>query len=129
MEGNLNLLVKLGGIYNLGFAVFHLFFWKLFHWQEDLTSLTHINRSVMQILNLCLMFVFVLFGYISLFHSTELLARGLGRVLLSGIALFWFLRMIEQVFFFGLQNKLSVALTVLFFAGVLLYLLPLVNGG
>jgi len=23
-----------GGLFHLGFAIFHLFFWKLFHWKE-----------------------------------------------------------------------------------------------
>jgi hypothetical protein len=35
-----------GGIFNLGFTVFHLFFWKLFDWKKDLASLTPVNRSV-----------------------------------------------------------------------------------
>ena len=120
-----NILVKVGGIYNLGFAVFHLFFWKFFHWKEDLASLTPINRAVMQILNLCLTFVFLLFGYLSLFCTPELLAGNLGRTLLIGIAIFWFLRMIEQVIFFGLRSKLSVAFTVMFLFGALLYILAI----
>lgn len=120
-----DLLVKAGGIYHLGFVVFHLFFWKLFRWREDLASLTSINRAVMQILNLCLTFVFLLFGYLSLFHTPELLASGLGRALLMGIAIFWFLRMIEQVIFFGLRNKLSGAFTVMFLFGSLLYILAI----
>ena len=125
MEGSPNLYVIAGGIYNLGFAIFHLFFWRLFHWREDLASLTHINRSVMQILNLCLTFVFLLFAYLSLFHSTELVAGGLGSTLLLGNALFWFLRMAQQMVFFGIRNRISAAFTVLFFLGGLVYLLPL----
>lgn len=125
MEVNPDLLVKIGGIYNLGFAVFHLFFWKLFHWKEDLASLTSLNRAVMQILNLCLTFVFLLFGYLSLFYTPELLASGLGKTLLMGIAIFWFLRMIEQIIFFGLRNKRSVAFTVIFLFGSLSYILAI----
>ncbi|MBN2118677.1 MAG: hypothetical protein JW730_19040 [Anaerolineales bacterium] len=120
-----NILVRVGGIYNLGFAVFHLFFWKLFRWEEDLASLTHINRAVMQILNLCLTFVFLLFGYLSLFHTQELLAGGLGKAILIGVAIFWFLRMIEQVIFFGLRNKVSVVFTIIFLFGSLLYILAI----
>jgi len=125
VEGSPNLYVIAGGIYNLGFAIFHLFFWRLFRWREDLASLTHINRSVMQILNLCLTFVFLLFGYLSLFHTTELVAGSLGNTLLLGIALFWFLRMAQQMVFFGIRNRISAAFTVLFFLGGLVYLLPL----
>ena len=33
-------LLVAGGIFNLCFAVFHLCFWRLFRWKEDLASLT-----------------------------------------------------------------------------------------
>lgn len=63
-------MILLGGFYNLGFAIFHLMFWRLFRWKRDLSSLTFINRSVMQILNLCLTFVFLLMAYISFFNTS-----------------------------------------------------------
>jgi small-conductance mechanosensitive channel len=129
VETDPNAFSIVGGIFNLGFAVLHLSFWKLFHWKEDLASLTHTKRSVMQILNLCLIFVFLLFAYISFVYPAELLTNGLGKFLLIGIALFWFLRLIEQVVFFGVRNKFSVASTGLFFVGGLLYLLPAIAGG
>ena len=54
-----------GGIYHALLVGFHLGFWKLFRWGEDLRSLSFINRQVMQILNLCLTFTFVIFGIFS----------------------------------------------------------------
>lgn len=126
---NSKLLLWIGGIYNLGFAVFHLFFWRLFRWRQDLAHLMPVNRAVMQILNLCLTFVFLLFAWISIVHSTELLMTGLGKTIMAGIAFFWFLRMIEQILFFGLRNRVSMIFPFLFLAGGLLYLLPLWIGG
>lgn len=117
------LLLWIGGIYHLGFAVFHLFFWRLFRWQQDLAHLLPVNRAVMQILNFCLIFIFLLFAWISLVHPTELLLTGLGRAVRAGIALFWFLRTIEQVHFFGLRNRVSMIFTLVFLAGGMLYLL------
>jgi len=32
-------LIFIGGIFNLLFAVFHLFFWKLFNWKDELKSI------------------------------------------------------------------------------------------
>lgn len=120
----INALLITGGIFHLGFAVFHLFFWRLFNWKKDLASLTYINRAVMQILNLCLTFVFVVVAYISIFHSHELAATNLGNVILVSVSVFWLLRLIEQIIFFGLKKRLSIILTVLFFAGFVIYLLP-----
>ena len=116
--------VMVGGIFNVSFAVFHLFFWRLFDWKRDLASLSFINRQVMQILNLCLTFTFLIFAYVSLFHTAELIGTRLGEVLLLLISVFWFLRAVEQVIFFGLKNALSVAFFVAFLVGGLLYAYP-----
>ena len=118
-------LVVAGGVYTAVFAVFHLFFWKLFRWRTDLATLTSLNRAIVQILNLCLTFVFVVFAYLSLAHSVELLSTALGRSLLFLIAVFWYLRAIEQVIFFGLRRRLSIAFFVIFLVGGSLYAVPL----
>ena len=118
--------ILLGGIFSLGFAVFHLFFWKLFMWKKDLASLTPLNRSIMQVLNICLTLVFLIFAYISLFHVEELLSTPLGRTLLALISAFWFLRAIQQIVFFGLRSLLSWGFLVVFLLGSGLYLYPLV---
>jgi hypothetical protein len=119
-------MILTGGFYNLGFAIFHLMFWRLFRWKRDLSSLTFINRSVMQILNLCLTFVFLLMAYISFFNTSELIQTNLGKALLVGFSLFWFLRMIEQIIFFGIRNLISIALTLVFLFGCVIYLIPLI---
>ena len=114
-------LVAAGGLFSGAFAVFHLFFWKLFRWRSELAKLSSLNRAVVQVLNLCLTFVFVVFAYISLVHASELVASELGRSLLLLIAAFWYLRAVEQIFFFGLRKPLSVVFLVLFLAGGSLY--------
>jgi len=118
-------LVVAGGVLTAAFAVFHVFFWKLFRWKKDLATLSSLNRAIVQILNLCLTFVFVAFAYISLVHPAELLATGLGRSLLFLIAAFWYLRAVEQVVFFGLRRPLSMMFFVIFVVGGSLYAVPL----
>ncbi len=122
------IFITMGGIFNLGFAAFHLFFWKIFHWKDDLASLTHINRSVMQILNLCLILLFLIMAYVSFLFPAELASTKLGRVLAASFSLFWFLRTTEQIIFFGVRRKISLALTLVFLAGGFLYLLPVLDG-
>jgi hypothetical protein len=124
---NSETLIVIGGLYNLVLAVFHLLFWKLFNWKRDLATLTPLNRAVVQILNLCLTFVFLVFAYISYFHANELLHSKLGRSLLALIATFWFLRAIEQIIFFGLRRKASIAFLILFLIGTGLYSVPLAD--
>jgi len=125
---NSEIVILLGGIYNFAFAVFHLLFWRFFRWKEDLASLSTINRAVMQVLNLCLTFVFLIFSYISIFHSTELLTTRLGKSLLILISAFWVLRAIEQIIFFSLRKKISVIFFIIFIFGALIYILPVLSG-
>ncbi len=68
----------------------------------------------MQVLNLCLTFVFVIFAYVSIAHAGEMTSTPLGRSLLLLISLFWYLRAAEQIWFFGLRKPLSI-LFLLFF--------------
>jgi len=121
---NLEAVLFAGGIYNIILIIFHFLFWKLFKWKKDLASLTFINRAVMQVLNLSLTFVFLIFAYISLFHTQELLSTNLGNTLLLLISIFWFLRAIEQIKFFGLKNKTSIIFFVFFLLGSIIYLYP-----
>ena len=79
----------------------------------------------MQVLNLCLTFVFVIFAYISVAHRAELVTSGLGRSLLLLIAAFWYLRAVEQIVFFGLRKPLSVVFLLLFLVGGSLYAVAL----
>jgi hypothetical protein len=122
----LNKLLLVGGIFHFGFAIFHLFFWHLLHWKKDLASLTVINRAVMQILNLCLTFVFFVVAYISIFFSNELITTSLGKVILISISIFWLFRLIEQIYFFNIKKRFSIILSILFLIGSVIYLVPFI---
>jgi len=120
----MELLIKAGGIYNIVIVIFHLLFWRIFNWKEDLRSLSFLNRAIMQVLNLSLTFAFVIFSYISLVHTKELISTSLGQSLLGLIALFWLARSVEQVVFFKLKNSRSIAFLGFFLVGTVLYAVP-----
>ena len=120
----MELLIKLGGVYNIALVIFHLMFWRLFDWKTDLRSLSFLNAAIIQVLNLSLSFAFIIFGYISLAHTSELLSTALGQSLLVLIALFWVARSIEQIVFFKLKHWGSVAFLVFFLSGAVLYAIP-----
>jgi len=120
-------LLILGGLFNLAFFIFHIFFWKLFNWGKELAKLTPINRAVMQVLNICLMFVFLIFAYVSLFHTQEMLTTWLGQSLILFIALFWAIRAILQLAFFSRTKLVSYILFIIFIIGSALYLVPFLS--
>lgn len=111
-------------IFDVGFFVFHAFFWRLFRWGKQLDNLAAVNKAVMQVMNLCLMVVFLMFAYFCAFEATQLVGTDLGRKLLSAMALFWALRAVMQPAFFGLKT-VSHGFTVLFLFGAALHGLPL----
>ena len=114
-------LLQIGAIFHIVFALFHLLFWKLFDWVQDLKKLSETNKSVMQILNLRLIFVFLIFAYISYFNTADMLTSKLGLTMIVAIALFWGFRSIEQIIYFGVNKIASNVLLLLFLFGTFLY--------
>ncbi len=114
------------GIYNLFFAIFHMFFWKIFNWKKDLEKNSIANRAIMQILNLRLIYIFLLMAYIYLFFPKELMETKIGYSLLIGFLGFWIGRTIEQFIFLRVKSKMVNILTGIFLVGVVIHLLPLV---
>jgi len=120
----IEILIYVGGVYCLGFVAFHLMFWKTLKWKQDLASLSEINQAVVPVLNISLILFFLIMAYVSLFHVSELVQTSLGHTLLLAFALFWFLRAIQQVVFFGIKKASSIGDLIGFLIGAALYLIP-----
>jgi hypothetical protein len=113
------------GVAYVVLAGFHLAFWKLFRWRQELPRLTRLNRGAMQILNLFVTGVFLLAAYLCFAEAPALAGSTLGHALLVGLALLWISRAVEQVWFFGLRRAVSAVFTVLFVVMAGLHLAPL----
>lgn len=117
-------LIYIGGIYCLIFAIFHLAFWKLFDWKNDLPKLKSVNRGVMQVLNLRLTYVFIVVAFISFFFAEDLINTKLGNVILGAVSLFALMRAIEQLIFWKIE-KIGVAFFFIFLIGAGIFAIPL----
>lgn len=120
-------MLVLAGLFNLAFAAFHLGFWTIFRWRSELPKLSFANRGILQVLNLCLTYVFIVMGAACLVFGEDLTTSRLGRFVLGSFALFWALRAIYQPVFFGLKHPLSIGLFVAFLLGTAIHLLPLLG--
>jgi glucan phosphoethanolaminetransferase (alkaline phosphatase superfamily) len=118
-----------GGVLHIGWAGFHFFFPRIFKWQTALEPLDSLNRSIMQVLNLCLTFYFAVAAYLSLVYAQELLGTPLGRKLLAVFAAFWLLRLALQQRFFRMVHPASLLISVAFLLTMLTYGIPLVVAG
>lgn len=114
------------GLFNVGLVIFHLAFWKLLHWDQQLLKLSITNKAVMQIFNIQLIYYFIFTAGICFAFPAELLSTELGKWFLIGTSLFWFVRVIQQ-FVFLRANKLWVhILTIVFLIGAILFALPVI---
>jgi len=118
------ILIIGGGIYMIVLVVFHALFWRLFKWPITLRPLDEINKSTIQVLNLSITFVFMIFAYISFAHTDELLNTALGKSLLILMSTLWLFRAAQQVIFYGTSHRASIGLVVYFLVGALLYGIP-----
>ncbi|MBD9536303.1 hypothetical protein IB227_10635 [Stenotrophomonas sp. STM01] len=119
------LLVRLAGVHSLGFAAFHLAFWRLFGWKRELAQLSTANRAILQILNLRVIYVFLGMGVIALAFTSDLVDTRLGVVLLCFMAVFWLGRALEQFVFLRINDWRVHLLTGLFVLGAVLHAVPM----
>lgn len=109
------------GIYNLCFGLFHLAFWRLLHWRDQLPRLSETNQAVVQALNLCLTFFFFLVAYIYLQHGDELRTTGIGKTAAVGMLLFWLFRTGQQLTLFDLKKRVHQLLLGIFCLGIFMH--------
>ncbi len=119
-------LIIAGGIYHSVLIIFHLLFWRLFNWTKSLKQLNVVNQATMQVLNISITFIFFIFSYISFFHTQELLNTELGNSLLVLISILWLFRAVQQIIFYTLKHKSSIALAFYFLIGAGLYGIPII---
>ncbi len=121
------ILIYLCGLYSLGFAIFHLLFWRLFDWKNDLKKLTIANKAIIQIANTRLIYFFMFVAFVCFYCTKELVETRLGNIFLIGISIFWLGRTIEQFIFLSVKNRMVNILTFIFAIGTILFVLPLLS--
>ncbi|RPH28923.1 MAG: hypothetical protein EHM93_18075 [Bacteroidales bacterium] len=120
------ILLFLCGFYNLAFAVFHVSFWNIFKWKEDLKKNSIGNRAIIQILNIRLIYIFLLMSFIYFFYPSQLIETEIGFVLLIGFLMFWIGRTFEQFIFLRVKSRMVNILTIVFVLGIIIHLLPII---
>ncbi len=119
-----SMLIFFGGILHIAFVIFHLLFWRLFKWKRDLRSLSPVNRSVMPVMNICLIIVFLTNALLSLLYTNELLTTDLGKIILLSISVFWLIRLVLQFLYFNFRTNVSIGLIIAFLTLTIFYIIP-----
>lgn len=100
----MELQLKIIGVLLIVLALVHIIFPKYFHWEKELSSLSLINRQMMQIHTLFIALTLFLMGLLCLTSANELISTTLGKRISLGFGMFWGVRLFIQ--FFGYSSKL-----------------------
>ena len=113
---------------DLGFALFHLMFWRLFHWPRSLEASGALNSAITQTLNWVLIYVFTVYGAVLMWLAVS--GPGVPSLLAGAGAGFWALRLMLQPWLFPMRDWQSLSITAVFVLTALLHALaamPLPN--
>jgi hypothetical protein len=96
--------LKIIGILLMALGLMHIFFPKYFNWNNELKSLSLINRQMMIVHTFFVAFTVFLMGLLSFTSAVELIETSLGKKISFGLGVFWFVRLLFQ--FFGYSSHL-----------------------
>lgn len=118
-------LLVICGIYNIAFALFHVGFWKIFKWKFELKKLNFANRAIIQILNIQIIYYFILTAIICFVFPLEFVNTIFGKLFFIGTSIFWSIRTIQQFIFLNINDNRVHLLTAIFLIGAVLFFLPI----
>jgi hypothetical protein len=117
--------IAAAGLFHLGFALFHLVFWRLWGWPETLAPSGDLNAAITQTLNIVLLYLFAATGLLLIAAPEAIATSAAGRAFLGIWAGFWLLRAVLQPLLFGLEHTMSRVIFALFLLGAALHAAPL----
>ena len=96
--------LKITGIILVLLSLLHIVFPKRFNWKQELMHLTLLNRQIMRVHTFFIAFAVFLMGILCLSSAEEITETSLGKKIALGLGLFWFIRLLTQLF--GYSTKL-----------------------
>jgi hypothetical protein len=119
------ILLRTGGVINLLFVLLHLAMVNGIG--IALAPVSADMRAIVHILNIHVAFTMLIFAYLAFFQWRDLLTTRLGHITAIAIALFWFLRGLNQVAFYGLTAPGTLMWVGLCLVFGLLHLIPAIR--
>ena len=124
--------IYIGGTLTLLLAIFHVRFYRLFNWANDLEKITIINRRILYTVHLALLFLFFMIGTLSIIYAKEL-SQSVGLAFGFNLfySVFWMWRLVWQFLYFKKSkgqkiSLIGIFLMILFVLLVVAYLVPVI---
>jgi hypothetical protein len=110
---NTEILIYIGGLYQLLWALAHLQFPKQLDWENALATLDDFNRILMLIFSKLLLFFYLATALLCFTYARRLRDTDIGLAVLTFLSAYWLIRALLQVKYFGFRkaNTLNVQLS------------------
>ncbi len=99
----MELHLKIIGIFFIALALLHVGFPKYFKWEEELATLSLMNRQMMSVHTFFIGLIIFLTGLLCLTSSRELITTSLGKKISLGLGIFWLIRLFFQFFVYSAE--------------------------
>ena len=117
--------IKVAGSVTCFFSVFHLLFYWLLHWKKTLTCLSVDNWAIFHAFNVGMNIMFIVFTFISLFLTKQLLTETIGKVMLVFMSSIYVMRIVSEFVLWKFNLAQSPVIIILCLIPAVLYVLPL----
>jgi len=104
MQIIMELHYKIIGVLLIALSLIHIVFPKYFKWENELKTLSLINRQMMTVHTFFIALTVFLMGVLCLTSASELIETKLGNKISLGLGVFWGVRLFIQ--FFGYSSEL-----------------------
>lgn len=94
-------LIQLIGYGLILLALIHAIFPRAFDWKNQLATLTLINRQLMTVHTFFIALTVFLMGVLCVTSADQLTTTPLGKKILFGLAIFWAIRLLTQLFWYS----------------------------
>lgn len=91
--------LKIAGVLNLMFLLFHLPFYWMFQWEHTLTCLPADTRNILLTLNVIANVLLLYFTIVLLRFTRIILQNAVGKTFLVLVASFYFIRIFAEFYF------------------------------
>ncbi len=95
--------LKLIGFLLIGLAFIHAIFPTYFHWKQELSSLSLVNRQLMYVHTFFIALVVLGMGILLIASTDDMIGTKLGQGLALGFGVFWGIRLIFQFLVYSPQ--------------------------
>lgn len=114
----MNINLQIIGFLLIGLGIIHIAFPKYFNWKKELQSLSLVNKQMFSVHTFFIALTVFLMGLLCLVSTEELTTTNLGRTLCLGLAIFWGIRFVFQLFVYSpklWKGKTFETITHIFF--------------